>query len=297
MVGKHIEIFLVDGVPGGITTAEIAGWTGHVLSGPRADLAALLARDEAQRNGAYLLLGSDPEALEGTQCYIGRSEDFRARIRNHNVSKEFWDRVVLISSRDDSFNEGHWGYLEARLIELASDAGRCSMPNVQTPRVRKLSEAQMSDMEAFLKEVEVILPVLGVNVLRARKRRQVESRPVTSSPVFSLKVGRRNVDARGQVIDGEFFLMEGSTVVAKCSGQATTESTRRMYAALQAQHEKLVADGSIEIRDGVGHVTRDIAFSSPSGAGAIASGRACNGRTSWLWSEGTFGDWENRGVK
>ncbi|BFL98728.1 hypothetical protein TPCV3_03820 [Cutibacterium avidum] len=97
-MGKHIEIFLVDGVSGGITTAEIAGWTGHVLSGPRNDLTTLLERDEAQRNGAYLLLGSDPEALEGTQCYIGRSEDFRARIRNHNVSKEF-----LGSSRVDQF--------------------------------------------------------------------------------------------------------------------------------------------------------------------------------------------------
>lgn len=29
MTGKHIEIFLVEGVPGGITTAEIAGWTGR----------------------------------------------------------------------------------------------------------------------------------------------------------------------------------------------------------------------------------------------------------------------------
>lgn len=32
--GHHIELFLVDGTPGGITTAEIIGWTGHVLSGP-----------------------------------------------------------------------------------------------------------------------------------------------------------------------------------------------------------------------------------------------------------------------
>ena len=29
MTGKHIELFLVEGVPGGITTAEIAGWTGQ----------------------------------------------------------------------------------------------------------------------------------------------------------------------------------------------------------------------------------------------------------------------------
>lgn len=59
MTGKHIELFLVEGVPGGLTTAEIAGWTGHVLSGPRSDLADVLRRPEAQRNGAYVLLGND----------------------------------------------------------------------------------------------------------------------------------------------------------------------------------------------------------------------------------------------
>ncbi|GAA0335270.1 hypothetical protein GCM10009529_12160 [Micropruina glycogenica] len=40
--------------PGGLTTAEIAGWTGHVLSGTRAELADVLRRPEARRNGAYL---------------------------------------------------------------------------------------------------------------------------------------------------------------------------------------------------------------------------------------------------
>ena len=37
MTGQHIQIFLVDGVAGGITTAEIVSWTGHVLSWRPAD--------------------------------------------------------------------------------------------------------------------------------------------------------------------------------------------------------------------------------------------------------------------
>ena len=51
MMGKHIEVFLVEGVPGGITTAEIVGWTGHVLFGPRSDLGDLLKRPEVKRTG------------------------------------------------------------------------------------------------------------------------------------------------------------------------------------------------------------------------------------------------------
>lgn len=47
MGGKQVKLFLVDGTPGGLTTAEITNWTGHVVIGPRSKLADLLARDEA----------------------------------------------------------------------------------------------------------------------------------------------------------------------------------------------------------------------------------------------------------
>ena len=41
MSGKQIKLFLVDGTPGGLTTAEITNWTGHVLTGARSDLASI----------------------------------------------------------------------------------------------------------------------------------------------------------------------------------------------------------------------------------------------------------------
>ncbi len=49
MSEKQIKLFLIDGTPGGVTTAEITNWTGHVLSARRSDLADLLTREEAQR--------------------------------------------------------------------------------------------------------------------------------------------------------------------------------------------------------------------------------------------------------
>jgi hypothetical protein len=49
--GKQIKLFLVDGTPGGLTTAEITNWTGHVFSARRSDLADLLKREEVQRAG------------------------------------------------------------------------------------------------------------------------------------------------------------------------------------------------------------------------------------------------------
>lgn len=139
MTGQHIQIFLVDGIAGGVTTAEIVGWTGHVLFGPRSNLGELLKRREADRNGVYMLLGDDAGVLGGVRCYIGRTESFRDRFSTHkrDVTKDFFDRVVLIAARDDSITEGHWGYLESRLVDPAKQAKRVAVDNAQTPQGHK----------------------------------------------------------------------------------------------------------------------------------------------------------------
>ena len=297
MSGKHIELFLVDGEPGGIMTANVSGWTGHILSGPRTALTRILARDEAHRNGVYLLLGDDPDAIENIACYIGRTEDFSARFRQHDRQKDWWDRAVLISSRDDSFNEGHWGYLEARLVEIANTTKRCSLPdNTQTPQPRKLSEAQQSDAEVFLEQIRGVLPVLGVNILRGTHRapEQQAPPPDIDSPIFTLTAPKRGVEARARVVGDEFIMLEGSRVVGEWTNKGSSQSTRRVYESYRARHTKLVDDGSIAVDGVTGTLTRDIPFPSPSTAGSIATGRSCNGRTAWKWTGGTYGDWENR---
>jgi hypothetical protein len=298
MTGKHVELFLVGGVPGGITTAEIAGWTGHVLAGPRSDLGDVLRRPEAKRNGAYFLLGDDEEAVGGVRCYIGRTENFINRFRDHSAKKEFWDRVVLITSKDDSFTEGHWGYLEWRLVDLARQAARVTLANGNDPQGRKLSEAQASDMEAFLEQLQIVLPVLGVNAIRVRSASASSAKAADASPVFSLVNQKYNVNARAQQLGDEFTMLKGSQVVAVWAGTGKAESTKRAYASYRARHQQLVADGSIAVEGHNGILARDVAFSSPSTAAAVALGRSSNGRLEWKNPDGgTYGDWENRGVE
>ena len=297
MSGKHIELFLVDGEPGGIMTANISGWTGHILSGPRANLSCLLSREEAHRNGVYLLLGDDPDAIENIACYIGRTEDFSARFRQHDRQKDWWDRAVLISSRDDSFNEGHWGYLESRLLEIATTTKRCTLrDNIQTPQPRKLSEAQQSDAEVFLEQIRGVLPILGVNILRGTHRppdRQTPP-PDIDSPIFTLIAPKHGVKARARVVGYEFIMLEGSRVVGEWTNVGRAPSTRSSYDSYRDRHTKLVDDGSIAVDGTIGTLTRDVPFSSPSAAASIAVGHSRNGRTDWKWTGGTYGDWENR---
>lgn len=305
MNGKHIELFLVNGVAGELTTVEIAGWTGHVLTGRRNEFSDAAKREEGARNGTYILLGSDSEAIDGLRVYIGKTEHFAKRLADHNLTKDFWDRFIIISAKDSTFNEGHWGYLESRLVDEAAKAERCTLENTQTPQERKLSEAQRSDMEAFLEQVKVILPVLGVNILRNRKAKQEDSSKVkqanaSDSPRFHYRLKKVDILAHAQVVDGEFLLLEGSQVTAGWQGRSRTESTQRSYSALQRKRAELEANGSITVNGAIGTVTRDIPCNSPSQAGSIVSGRSSNGRTEWKWDdngvERTYADWEERGL-
>ncbi len=298
MSGKQVRVFLVDGTPGGLTTAEITNWTGHVLSARRSDLADLLKRDEAARTGVYLLLGDDGDGA--TRCYIGEADVVADRLRYHQREKEFWDRAVVVTSKDANLTKSHGRYLESRLIDMATQAGRVALENGTAPPVPALPEADASDMDDFVGQLQIVLPVLGVNAIRVREsKRDGASVEELSSPVFLLRHDKLGVDARAQQIDGEFTVLAGSTVVAKVrESESYRQSTARAYASYRTLHDRLVGEGSIVVANGVGRVVRDIVFSSPSTAGAICLGRSCNGRQAWVTDKGLkFGEWESRGVE
>lgn len=269
-----------------------------MLSAARSDLADLLKRDEAQRTGAYFLLGEDESAVGNTRCYIGEADVVAERLREHQRKKDFWDRVVVITSKDANLTKAHGRYLESRLIELATSAGRVRVENGTAPSPPPLPEADASDMDYFVSQLEIVLPVLGINAIRVLKPRVTAPSDTSESPLFYLRNGKLGVDARARQIDGEFTMLEGSFVVAEWHGVGKAESTIKAYASYRAQHEQLLADGAIITEAGRGRVAKTIPFTSPSTAGAVALGRSCNGRLEWVADDGsTFGVWESRGVE
>jgi hypothetical protein len=154
-------------------------------------------------------------------------------------------------------------------------------------------------MNYFIEQLQIVLPVLGIDAIRGRETVVV---PATRqeqlvSLVFHLANRKFGVAAMAQQIDGEFTMLAGSTVVADWQGVGKADSTIKAYESYRAQHLKLIADGSIIVENSGGRVAKDIVLGSPSTAGAIAQGRSCNGRSSWVTEDGsTFGSSESRGV-
>lgn len=138
-IGKSVQLFLVDGTPGGLVTAGIMNWTGHILAAPRSKLSSLLKRQEAKRTGVYILLGDDPDGLGRPQAYIGESDDVSKRLIQHasqepSSGKDFWNRAVTVTGKDAGLTKAHARYLESQFITLARTVNRAQLTNSKRAR-------------------------------------------------------------------------------------------------------------------------------------------------------------------
>ena len=301
-VGKSIRLYLADGTPGGLLTAEIMNWTGHVVAAPRSDLATLLKRPEAARTGIYLLLGDDSGSTGGALAYIGEGDDVGKRLYQHaraegQGGKDFWDRAIVLTSKDANLTKAHARYLESRFITLATQARRSRLLNGTAPALLPLPEADVSDIEYFIAQAKIILPVLGVNILRsvaigADAAAEAEAPwGRASSPVFALHLKKDGIAARARQIDGEFTVLEGSGARAAWTGP------EHSYKVL---HHKLVREAALVPGPGstMLRFAHDQVFASPSAAAAVIAGRQANGRVDWKieGSGVSFGNWQDQGI-
>ena len=108
-------------------------------------------------------------------AYIGEGDDVSKRLYQHarpedQGGKDFWDRAIVITSKDTNLTKAHARYLESRFISLGLQANRAKLTNSTAPEPIVLPEADVSDMEYFIEQARIVLPVLGVNIFRSPSR-------------------------------------------------------------------------------------------------------------------------------
>lgn len=296
-LGRSVRLFLVDGASTGLITAEIMNWTGHVLAGSRSGLPAFLKRQELDRTGSYFLTGPDPADPDTVQLYIGESDNVRKRLVQHNndESKNFWERTCVVTSKDQNITKAHARYLESRLIAIANAVGTAAVVNGTAPPLVALPEADASDMEFFVDQLRLILPVLGLDFMRLHRATAPIAIDTTGepgqadvAPLFRLTNKKQGLEAQAREFDGEFVVLAGASAAKDWSSKSDHSYSKR--------HAQLIKAGKLVPGD-KGHLrfAEDVAFRSPSAASAVILGRHDNGRTSWKvdGSNVTYGDWQS----
>lgn len=265
-----IRIFLSDGDPDGIRVVEKSNWNGIGLVVPRAMMVAARQRKELSKTGVYILLGPVEEAGLPT-LYIGEGDPIGPRLDSHASKKDFWTVFVAFMSQSDNLNKAYVQYLEARLIEIARDAKRCHLDNINVPTKPTLSEADAAAAEGFLSEMLLCFPVIGVTAFTKA------SAVVPVAREFHLS-SSRGVKAVGAEV-GEGFAVRAGALAAADSGNACPEHVLHIRAELLS-NGVFVTDGALL------RLQQDYVFSSPSSAASVLLGRSANGRTEWKTAKG-----------
>lgn len=274
MTSATIKLFLPHGDAKALRTAEISNWTGKALASPRTELDQLLAREECEKAGVYVLTGSDP-STNAPHAYIGEAEIIRDRLKQHK-GKEFWVSVIVFVSKDENLTKAHVRYLESRLLSEAVQIGRFTLEQNQAGG-SKLPESDREDMEVFLSRIRQLLPVLGSDLLA----------PIAKDPAMSQAGGQlicriKGAEARGQRTPDGFVIFSGSTAVLK-----DRPSAQQRHPFVVTLRQQLVADGVLVEKDGFFTFAKDTEFSSPSAAAAVVHGGGANGLTEWKTKDGT----------
>lgn len=267
MTSATIKLFLSRGDAKSLRTAEISNWTGKAVAAPRTELDELLARDELEKAGVYILIGNDP-ITSAPRVYIGEAEVIRDRLKQHKT-KEFWVSAIVFVSNDENLTKAHVRFLENRLLHEAGQVGRFTLEQNQAGG-SKLPESDREDMEVFFSRIRQLLPVLGSDILTPMVQVAAKAQP---GGVLLCRI--KGAEARGQRTPNGFVVFNGSTAVLEDRPSAEN------YPSVLVQRSQLIADGTLIEKDGFWVFLKDVEFSSPSAAAVVIHGGSANGLTAW----------------
>jgi hypothetical protein len=268
--GFTVRVFLPDGDPDGIKIVEKSNWTGRGIVIPRSMLIEARSREDLQNAGVYILVGpSESAALP--KAYIGEGDPVLPRLDQHAKHKDFWTHAIAFTSKDANLNKAHVQRLEARLVEMASRAKRCILDNGNVPQPPSLSESDTSDVEGFLDDLLLCLPILGIGFFEHAPKRESGLR---------LCLKAKGVEAQGFESSKGFVVQAGSQAVKD------DKLTASIHGYLKDLRIDLVHQGVLIDKGDRYELAQDYTFASPSTAAGVILARNANGRTEWKADDG-----------
>lgn len=261
-----VQILIPDGEqPEGLRIIEKPGWIGQGLVFPRSLYPEIRQQreEELRRTGVYILWEPGQEG-ELSCAYVGEGDELRPRLDDHAKNKEFWTNGVAFTSKAPLLTKAHVRYLEARLIELASQAQRCRLDNATNPVLPSLPEVDRSIAELFLADMRLCLSILGVNFFERPQRREDKQ---------DLFMNAKGISARGYESVSGFVVLSSS--------QAVKDEVPTIPPWISTIRRGLIEQEIFEDMGDTFRLVRDHEFSSPSAASGALLGRSDRGPTTW----------------
>lgn len=263
-MGKTVTTYLIDGDPKGTQYVFISNKICQMYVIPRANLSILNERTELQTPAFYILLGED-EATK-PKAYIGETENFRERVKDHDSKKAFWQKALLFISKDAAMTKADVQYLEHRAIAEAMTSNTFVLnENKQIPKAPNLPEYRKDDMEGFFEDVKFLTSFIGCAIFDVNKPKEEH--------LFFAK--SHNCEAKGFYHTNGFTVLKDSLVAKDSVPSFKWKDKREQFLNQYTKNNggKLVLES-------------DITFASPSTASMFVLGRPSNGWSDWKDKDG-----------
>lgn len=163
-----ITQFATTGDPEGIRHLDKSNWSGYGVVFNRELFHFLKNEPGFFQAGIYILVGN---AAEET-IYIGEADPVGDRLKNHVTNKDGWVWGVYFFDRNHKIGKTEVQYLESALISVAKKHDRAILLNKNNPTLPTMSPAAKATAEAFLTDMLLILPMIGINAFSEIKYKQ-----------------------------------------------------------------------------------------------------------------------------
>ena len=264
-VPRLIQTYLPDGSLEGIKVIELSESAIKAFVVPRIKLNDVKKRNEINQPSLYLLINSSEN-----QLYIGESENFYHRVKNHDQSKDFWDLAIAIVSNSNSLEKSDVKYLESLAVERAQATAAMTVLNKTIPARNNVHEFKVHTLEKILEDTAMIAESLGFSIF-ASEREDEES-------IWYLSAKKSN--ARAEFRGDKFVVLTGSII-----DKSYAPSWAKAFPKSLVERDDLLSNNGKDLGDSY-EITNNIPTRSPNHAGGLVSGRSINAWISWKNKDG-----------
>ena len=269
---KTITIYLADGQPNGVKTAELSNWIGKAIVIPRSMLKSVKERPECNQPAVYFLIGKNDEDDILPLVYVGEAESLWNRLVNHDSSKDFWQIAIGFVVKDNSITKAHIKYLESRCLKIAKENSRCILQNTVQSAQPSLPEHSVAEMEEFLENLIILLSSMSYLFLLEPLIEKGKT-----GQIFYCHA--KGAEATGQLISDGFIVFKDSTMTTNISKAVKDRNLRIVDSLLKSGH-------IISISKDIFKFQKDYIFNSPSAASDIICGNSTSGWVKWITKDG-----------